>query len=66
MQRHDRLDAASLLGVQVSAADEVLGQWPRLVASTREARPRAGLGRSGRWQGEQAEEPITVGGDGGH
>jgi hypothetical protein len=45
MQRHHRFDAGALLGVQVAATDEVLGRRPRLVASTLETRPRAGLAR---------------------
>ena len=61
------LDAGALVGVEVAAGGEVLGQGPGLVAGPGlEGGDELALVDQAVLQGEQAEEQVAVGGDGGH
>ena len=58
---------ARCVGVEVAAGDEVVGQGPGLVAGPGlEGGDELGLVDQAVLQGEQAEEQVAVGGDGGH
>ena len=61
------LDAGALVGVEVATGGEVLGQGPGLVAGPGlEGGDELDLVDQAVLQGEQAEEQVVVGGDGGH
>ena len=61
------LDRGALVGVEVAAGDEVVGQRPGLVAGPGlEGGDELALVDQAVLQGEQAEEEVAVGGDGGH
>ena len=67
VQADHRLDAGALLGVEVAAGGEVVGQGPGLVAGPGlEGGDELALVDQAVLQGEQAEEQVAVGGDGGH
>ena len=67
VQAGDRLDDGPLRRLEVAAGST---RWSARLGPCRGSRPgrrrRAGPGRSGRSEGEQSEEEMAVGGDGGH
>ena len=64
VQRDQRLDGGALLGVEVAAGDEVVGQGPGLVAGPGlEGGDELALVDQAVLQGEQAEEQVAVGGE---
>ena len=66
-RRDHGLDAGALVGVEVAAGDEVVGQGPGLVAGPGlEGGDELALVDQAVLQGQQAEEQVAVGGDGGH
>ena len=65
MQGDQGLDRGTLLGVEVAAGDEVVGQGPGLVAGPGlEGGDELALVDQAVLQGEQAEEQVAVGGHG--
>ncbi len=67
VQADHRLDAGLLVGVEVAAGGEVLGQGPGLVASPGlESGDELALVDQADLEGEQAEEQVAVGSAGGH
>ena len=66
VQRDQGLDDGALVGVEVAAGDEVVGQGPGLVAGPGlEGGDELALVDQAVLEGEQAEEEVAVGG-GGH
>ena len=64
---HQGLDGGSVVGVEVAAADEVVGQGAGLVERPGlEGGDELALVDQAVLQGQQAEEQVAVGGEGGH
>jgi hypothetical protein len=67
VQTDHGLDARPLVGVEVAAGGEVLGQGPGLVAGpSLEGGDEVALVDQADLEGDQAEEQVAVGGEDGH
>src|SRR5262249_11357309 len=67
VERHHRLDRGPLVGVEIAAVDEVVGQWAGLVERPRlKSGDEPTLVNQAVLQGKQAKKQVAIGSFGGH